>query len=328
MAHGMGKSDKALAVRIPMWHGLEEVLDQAPSRTEAEALVHDYSVIREPLYRKVLNPDFTEHYELVPDTELNVKNDGTVFGAVSSSRIDVNPTEVWDVAEQIMNTKGFGNIVVETAGTYHEGRSMYILLKLDEEIHINGDHKGASIPYFALQNGYTMGQAFRFQPTNVRIQCWNTSQAADFSAEQAGLNLSLAHTQNLLERITEIEEKLQAWRTGIDAWKEAKEELARTKVSVAQTNWFIEQFMWMPEMASDRVRDNVELARVQLLGEYFDNVNDGVRGTALGLFEAASSYQGYVREAQNNMTRFRRSMLSPDTTLRQAADLARDAALV
>ena len=325
MAHMMDENDKALSVRQPMWHGLEELLQEAPTRQQAEEMVHDYVVERKPLYEK---SDYTGEFLMVDDFELNVRVDtGERFAVVPKTRIDPQPTEVWDVAETIMNQDP--SIKIETAGTYMGGRHMYILLKLDEVIQIQGDYKGDSIAYFALQNAYVPGHALRFQPTNVRIQCYNTSSAADFSAEQAGLNLSLAHTMNLTERIMEIEEKLAAWKSGIDVWKEAKEAMAREKVTTDQVNMFIEQYIPMPneKMISERVRNNVEVARTELLLEYFNEYNDGVRGTALGLFEAASSWTGHVRAANSQMTRFKRAMLTPDNVLGQAADLALEIAV-
>lgn len=328
MAHQMDKNDKALSVREPMWHGLEELLQEAPSRQQAEVLVHDYVVDREPLYRQDVN---SGEYYMADDFELNVRRDTKkVFDMVPKTRIDVQPTELWDLADQVLNTTGYGDIVVETAGTYGGGSHQYILMKLDQVIEIKGDHHGASIAYFALQNAYVRGFALRFQPTNVRIQCANTSSAADFSAEAAGLNLSLAHTQNLTERILEIEDKLQAWRTGIDEWKDAKEYMATVKVTAEQTNWFIEQFIQSPDgqLISDEVKQNIETARTELIFELFNDYNRGIMGTALGLFEAASSYEGWVRKAQSPMTRFKRAMLTPSTVLAGARELALEAATV
>jgi len=325
----MNENDKALVVRDPAWHNLSDIYAVAPDRATAEAHVHSYKVDREPLYRYDVN---SGEYYMADDFELNVRRDTKqVFDMVPKVRVDPQPNEVWDVvenAQQAMKNLGYGTLDVETAGTYNGGADMYVLLKFSEPVFIIGDHKGETVSYIAFQNAYTRNKALRVQPTNVRVVCQNMSNAADFSAEAAGMNLSLAHTQNLLERMTELEEKLVAWRSGIDLWKDAKEELASMPVTVEQTAWFVEQFLWMPELASERVQDNVKLARVELIGEYMGDFNDGVRGTALGLFEAASSYQSWVREAQSNMTRFKRSMLTPDTTLRQAADLAREAALV
>ena len=95
MAHNMKDHDKALAVRTPMWHHLETdsvTLDEAPTRDEAEKRVHDYTVDREPLYRKmpVIHDDgsITEEFVLHTELELNVRSDtGTVFGAVATGQV-------------------------------------------------------------------------------------------------------------------------------------------------------------------------------------------------------------------------------------------------
>lgn len=333
MSHKIGKTDKVISVREPMWHGLEERLSTAPTRDEAQKLVHDWSVIREDIYRKV--PVITESgalvqtYELIPDEQINVRSDtDMVLGAVPRQRGEIQPGELWDIVEQMQ--KADKGIVIETAGSLRDGRDVWILLKLDEEIKIKGDPQGNSFSYQALQNSYVPGKACRFQNTNVRIQCWNTSSYADFTADAQNMTLSLAHTENLRERMDEIAEFLSEWRAGIDMWRDMKEAMAKLKVERDQIIWFTEQFIPMPSttVISERVQDNVRAARTELTIEMFNEFSDGVRGTALGLFEAASSYQGHVRAAHNKETRFKRSMLTPDRVLFDAANLALEAATV
>src|SRR5690606_7845170 len=105
MAHEIESSDKLFTVRQPSWHGLEELLPDYPTRDEAEKLVHNWDVIREPLYRRsfTYNKDEPqEFYELVPEFELNVRSDnGTDLAVVPTDRVDVQPREVWDMAEII-----------------------------------------------------------------------------------------------------------------------------------------------------------------------------------------------------------------------------------
>lgn len=326
MSHEIRSTDKVISVREPMWHGLEQTLDQAPTRDEAEKLVHNFSVIREDIYRKVYTADLEEFYELIPNEQINVRSDtDTVLGGVPRERQEIQPAELWDIVEEIQKrNKG---VLIETAGSLRDGRDVWILLKLDEEITIKGDPQGASFSYQALQNSYVPGKACRFQNTNVRIQCWNTSSYADLVAEAQGMNLSLAHTLNLRERMEEITEFLAEWRASIDLWREAKEFMATQEVTVPQTNWFIDQFIPAPPEAltSERVQDNVNIARTELTLELFNEYSTGVRGTALGLFEAASSWTGHVRAAQSKQTRFKRAMLTPDTVLSQARDLALEA---
>ena len=79
---------------------------------------------------------------------------------------------------------------------------------------------------------------------------------------------------------------------------------------------------------SDRVRENVEIARLELLTELYGGMNSGITGTALGLFEAASSWNEHVRAAASQQSRFKRALLEPTSILADAAELALKAAVV
>ena len=320
--------ERMIAVRQPTWHGLEQLLPTAPTRSEAQPLAgHDYTVIREPLYRRILHPDMTETFEEYTPFELNVRSDnGLDLDVVPADRIEIQPQEVWDVAEWLLsNIKG---LKIETAGTLNEGRNIWILLMKDEVISVRGDKHGETIPFFALQNGYTRDVAFRFQQLFTRIVCWNTSQMADVEAEKNNFNFSLQHTQNLFERIAEVKAAMLEWENEADAWREAKEYLATLSVKTEAINWFVDEFIPMPHVATtgERVKNNVEAARLELIGEMFSPRGEGLEGTALGLFEAASAWNEHVRAAQTPQTRFKRSILQRDTVLETARELALEAA--
>ena len=333
MSHEISKTDKVFAVRQPTWHGLEDLLHEHPTRDEAEKLVHDWQVIREPLYRQVpfINdagePDAL--YQLVDEYELNVRSDtARELAVVPTSRVEVQPHEMWDLAELIQGEDK--NVIFETAGSLREGRDVWILIKLNEPVTINGDPQGMSLPYFALQNSYEPGTAFRGQATNIRIVCANTSRATDLFAEAQGTNFSFRHGSNLHERVEEIREALAGWRHSISEWKLQKEFLFTQKVTTPQINWFVEQFIPEPHatQTTDRVKDNIEVARTELLFELFNGLTNGINHTSLGLFEAASSWNEHVRAAQTPLSRFKRAVLSPTDVLFQARELAVAAASV
>ena len=322
--------EKMFSVRQPTWHGLENLLQEYPSRVEAQSLAgHDFDVIRETLYRRTLSPDLVEAFEPYEDFEINVRSDNELdLDVVPTSRIDVQPKEVWDLAEWIQDN--IPGIQFETAGSLNEGANIWILLKRDRVLEVPGDPLGASIPFFALQNGYTRGTAFKFQQVLTRIVCWNTSQLADVEADRANHNYSLSHTLNLWERIEEIKEAMLAWEREAADWVDAKAYLATNPVSTKGVAWFVDEFIPMPDekITSLRVKHNVELARMELIGELYNERNVGIEGTALGLFEAASSWSEHVRRAQTPQSRFQRAILSRDTVLQAARELAIAAATI
>ena len=333
MAHEITERDKLFSVRKPTWHGLEELLPEYPSRAEAEKLVHDFDVIREPLYRKQYTIEdgvsLGESFVLLPEFELNVRSDtATELAVVPTDRVDVQPSEMWDLAELIQGEDK--NVIFETAGTLDEGRKLWILIRLNEPVEIQGDPNGASLPYFALQNGYAPGSGFRGQATNVRIVCANTSRASDMLAEAKGVNFSFAHTANLRDRVEQIREALEGWRHSISEWKLAKEWMVQQEVTVEGMNWFVEQFIPAPHglLTTARVKENIETARVELLFELFNGMNSGITHTSLGLFEAASSWSEHIRAAQTPLSRFKRSMLDSSDILFSARELALEAATI
>jgi phage/plasmid-like protein (TIGR03299 family) len=300
---------------------------ERPTRKEAEKLVHDFQVLREPIYHKVydiVDGEPTERYELVTDWEMNVRSDTAKrLSIVPVTRVDVQPSEVWDLAELIQGEDK--NIKIETAGSYNDGANIWVLIWLDEPVVVNGDPNGLTLPYFCLQNGYVQGEGLRGQATNVRVVCKNTSRLSDVVADSQGTNFSFAHTGNLRERVEGIRDALQGWRQGIQSWKAGKEFMATQRVTTDQINWFVEQFIPAPHhtQISDRVQQNVELDRTQLILELFNSeMNAGITHTALGLFEAASSWNEHVRRAQTPFTRFKRAMLEPSDILEQARELA------
>jgi phage/plasmid-like protein (TIGR03299 family) len=285
------------------------------------------------LYRKVVvslgDGLVDEYFALYEDAEVNVRSDTAAdLGVVPASRVDVQPKEMWDLAEWMQdNVRG---LQFETAGTLREGRDIWILMKRDHPLTVQGDPQGDTVPYLALQNGYVSGSAFRFEQVYVRIVCANTSAAADMEADSSGHNYSLAHTTNLWERIEEIKEMMLRWDEEADQWVEAKEHMARQKVTIPGVNWFVDEFIPMPDerITSARVKENVELARLELIGELYNARNVGIEGTALGLFEAASSWNEHVRAARTPQSRFQRAVLSRDNVLQAAHSLALKAATI
>lgn len=333
MAHEITRHDKVLAYRTPTWHGLEDLLSERPTREEAEKHVHDWHVQREPLYRKNIllgeDNEVIEEYELIPEFELNVRSDiGLDLAVVPADRPEYQPNEVWDIAELLQGDDK--NIQIETAGSLREGRDIWILLKLNEPIEIQGDGQGLSLPYYALQNSYVPGSAFRGQASNVRLVCANTSRATDLVAEAHGTNFAFSHRGNMRDRVEEARDAIAGWRESIKTWQSFKEHMATIPVNADQTNWFIDNFIEAPhdKLTSDRVKENIETARLELITELYGGMNQGITGTALGLFEAASSWNEHVRAAQSPLTRFKRSMLSPDSVLSDARALALEAATV
>jgi len=331
MGHGITESDKVLSVRVPTWHQLELFREDYITLEEVRKLVHDWDVEREPVYRKRAWVDeewgqLHEVYELVMDQEFNVRSDtDEILSTVPTERGDISIEEMYDLIEVIQGEDK--NVLVETAGSLHGGRDVWVMIKLNEPIEIKGDPNGTLVPYFCAQNSYKPGMAFRGQAIGLRVVCANTSAAADFEAEASGMQFAFPHVSTIHERVELAKQALAGWRDEILAWKLAKEYMVTQPVTKQGVNWFVDQFIPAPHVANttERVKKNIEVSRLELLGELFSPRTAGIEYTSLGLFEAASSWSEHIRQAQSPQSRFKRAVLSRSDILRSARELALEA---
>jgi phage/plasmid-like protein (TIGR03299 family) len=334
MTAGITATDKTFSVREMPWMGLMDgqvnVLPEFPSRAEAQALVHPWEPISEPLYRQVVfindagEPD--TRFEPVP-TVGNFRSDipdaKGYLGPVSDTYVTVSNGEMWDVAEAIQNVPQ-GDVLYETGGSLYGGKKVWIAIRLAEPLVIKGDPHGLSIPFYILQNNHDGAGAFKGSATQIRPVCANTIRQADLDAQARGTEFTFRHSKNVAERVEQARAALAGWRDSLDAYSAMAEELLATKVDAHQEKTFIEQWIYAPEaqMTSDRVKRNIEEARGQWWEVYRSVTCEGITGTAWGLVQAASEYSEHVRRANNAVTRFRRAVLDPNKVLADAKEIA------
>lgn len=338
MSHEITDTDQMFSVREMPWHGLGVVLEDNPTREEAQALVHPWEPIEAPLYRRV--PYITEdgpqvRYEEVEGSKEIVRSDNAAhLGVVNDTFTLVTNNELWDIAEAVGNVGT--DIVIETAGSLRGGKDVWALLRLAEPFHVKGDPNGATMAFLALQNGHTGNTAFRGQAINTRIVCANTSAAADTEAKANGYEFTFKHSKNVGERVEEAKAAVAMWREGINQWRAAMEHLLTIDVSDEGQRAFVEMFQPMPpeKMISERVRGNVERARGELWGILRGQTSEGIDKTAYGLVQAGIEYNQHVRatkgkDSRSRMeNRFKRAMLTQDRFGADVIELAKEAALV
>lgn len=338
MAHEITATDNLFSVREMPWHGLGTVLSEYPTREEAQQIAHNWEPVTAPIYRQV--PFISEdgepgvRYEAIEGQQEVVRSDNNDHIGVTNDTLGiVSNSEMYDIAEAVA---GLGSDVrYETGGTLRGGRSVWLLLRLDEPLVLAGDPNGATLQYFALQNSHDGGGSFRGQAINTRIVCANTSRMADMSAKASGTEIVFRHTKNVKDRIEEAKQALAMWRTSVDEWKVFNEHLLTMRVTDAQREEFIERFVPAPEAAivSKRVLTNIETARGDLRTIFASETSEGVKNTAYGLVQGAVEYSQWFRSTRGKSDQdraenlFRRSFLDRDRLVQSAARMAQDIAL-
>src|SRR5699024_236789 len=111
------------------------------------------------------------------------------------------------------------DVMVESGGSLKGGRLVWLLLRLKDPLVIEGDPRGATMAYYALQNSHDVSGAFRGQATSTRIVCANTSQMADMDARARGTECVFRHTRNVADRIEQARTALAGWRNALDDWQ-------------------------------------------------------------------------------------------------------------
>lgn len=314
MAHEITATDATFSVREMPWMGLLDgqvhVLPENPTRAEAQALVHPWEPVEAEVYRKVpfIEPDGTmgERFEVIPGNKAIERSDnGDTLGVVNESFGVVTNTEMWDVAEAVGNIGT--DIEIETGGSLDGGRKVWVLLKMAEPFQIKGDPNGATLAFLAVQNGMAGNAAFRAQAINTRIVCANTSAAADAEAKRNGYEFTFKHSKNVRDRIEDAKAAVAMWREGVTVWHNAMDALAQVRVTPEQRTLFVEKFQPMPpnHLITDRVRNNVETARGELLSILNGPTTEGIDLTAYGLYMAGIEWSQHYRKVKGKDERSR-----------------------
>lgn len=339
MAHNITSRDQMLTVREPAWHGLGLVLDDHPTPEEARKMVFDWEPITTPIYRAVphISEDgiITNVYEEIQGTvAVERSDDGHHLGVVGEGWTPISNKELTEVAEAIEGEDSA--VKVETAGSLRGGQKVWMLLRLKEPLEIAGDPRGATIPYFALQNGHDGGSSFRGQALMTRIVCDNTAQAADLEAARRGTEFTFRHTAKVKDRIEEAKVALAGWRDSVDRWKDQMEHLLSVTVTPAQVETFVQEFIPMPPqgLISERVIANIENARGDFRGVLNGVTTQDTAHTAYGLVQASVEYSQHYRasrgtsESNRAENRFKRAYLDRNRLTTEAVKLAQEVALV
>lgn len=326
MAHEITSTDNLFSVREMPWHRMGAILPSHPTREEAQQLAHPWEPISQPIYTS--EPTISESgdlghgfTEITSHKAIQRSDSGATLGVVGKGYEPVTNTEMWDIAEAVQG--GGVDVRYETAGSLAGGAKVWILLRLDEPIKIDGDPRGETIPFYALQNSHDAGGTFRGQATMTRIVCANTSKVADLDAKTRGTEFSFRHSKNVGQRIEQAREALAGWRYSLEQWKAMSEHLLTVEMSDDDVLAYLDR--WLPEpdaqIASERVRRNAADARAEWFGSLRSVTCEGIGNTAYGVLQASVEYAEHLRNAHTDESRFRRSYLERSDVIQHAAKL-------
>jgi phage/plasmid-like protein (TIGR03299 family) len=340
--------DTGFSVRLPMWHGLGDVLDDYPAdwpearklaglewepetrpmvevRCGECARVLDAGDIEARTCGRCLSTDV--RVELVEGEARVIRNDtGLHLGSVTDQFSPVTHEQMGEVMEALADSDSA--VRFETAGSIRDGRQVWALAYLDEPIEVAGDDS-ATLPFLAVLNAHDGSGALKVVPTSIRVVCWNTYRAAEMQGERTGQQFVFRHVGNIAERLEDAKLAIKGVRQAHREWVELAEQLAQFKTDDKAVANFITSFIPEPveDVVSDRVRSNIDQARAALRNVIVNEpTTDGHRGTVLGLVDGAVEYLDHVRAFRSRDTLMNRTLLRPEPLKAKVIGLALAAA--
>lgn len=340
MAHNIEATDHMFTVRTPSWHGLEQTrFEDHPTREEAQQAALPWEVATETLYRKMIHVsdegELVESYEPIEEFKMNLRDDThDILGVVSSTYGTVKNSDLFDIMEGLEKASRKGMPVkYETGGSLKGGKKVFLLARLEEPLTVKGDPYGSTIPYYGIQNSHDGSGALRGQALMTRVVCDNTARAADIEAQNRGTEFVFKHTASIQDRIADAAQALEGWRESITYWQDMMEHLIKVDVTPDQRKDFIQLFIPMPtseSLVSDRVKNNIREAQVQLNNLLEAPGLEVVSNTAYGLVQGAVEWSQHYRATKGTSdndraeNKFKRAYLDNSNLTRNAVKIVKD----
>lgn len=254
------------------WHGLGRELSDVQT---ADAMIGasglDWTVRKE---RIAYNGKPTEFY-------FTVREDANaVLGVVGQQYRILQNRDAFRLVDDVMDDSG---AKYETAGSLREGRQVWALARLPEDIMVAGTD--AIRPYFLVSNSHDGSRCLTIGLTPIRVVCWNTLTAAiGFGKQRMERTLYLVHKDRpIAEAVRRAKNVLPlAYR-----YFKSFEELANTLVSVSITDGEFETFLKTLFPAEGK---RAETSREEITALLDAPTNKNFKGTAWGAYNALTEW--------------------------------------
>jgi phage/plasmid-like protein (TIGR03299 family) len=324
MSHGINKHDRMVSANgLTPWHSLGDVVPgnltpdeawervklnwlvtkhQAFTRVNSEITLNEALELLLPAHNS--NPSAT-FPELLTISGIDLPIDGkfaTVrrdldmpLGVVGGDYTAFQNHAGWDLMKALLSG---GDVLIETAGTLNNGRQVWVLVKLDRDLTIGGDHHEPYLLFVWSHDGTT---GLRIIPTPVRVVCANTMRMAINSAKSSW---SARHTDGIKVRAAEIAETLKLTWAYYDAFEAEVEKLIDTTVTEMRFEEILADVFPDPTPDKDGKVSKRKLTNVQdKRGEIrqlhnLDPTVDPYKGTGWGVVQAFNTHDLWYGRVQ------------------------------
>jgi len=289
------------------WHGLGTHLDKPPG-TAAEAIRAaqlDWRVVKKPIYAL----DGRE-FCVVPGYQATVradrwgKEDCKPFGLVGDDYQVLQNSEAFEFFDPVIQS---GKIDYDTAGALGDGRRVWVLAKVKDDIHVKGND--AVQRYLLLSNGHDGHTALEVRFTPVRVVCQNT---LDWALSIGTDILRTHHGRGLARRVERTQDGVKRILGHYDDLAKHYEQLASVPLVNGRLQSYVNLVFPMPKQKRNQTERSYEEAvtrnnalrdtSAKLFEEGHGNNEPGIRGTLWaaynGITEMVDHYLAFDSRSQ------------------------------
>lgn len=306
--------ETGFSVRQPAWHGLATVIDDFPTDIAAarELAGATWEIAEEhPRYSR-LTDDGVQTVEEVNWKRLFRTDTYATLGYARKTNEVIPVQDFFETLGVVTGAKD--KIKIETAMVLDEGRKLAALAYHQDGYHIPGD-PSPTMRYFTLIGKTDGSGAYKIGPTNVRVICANTANAAELEGRRSGNWFSIWHTRNWRDRRTEIAAAVQGSEIQHFKYQQLCEELTGISANTAQTEKFIEMYFPLPVGDADDdsrgqkiMRKNMEAKRDEMRFLTMSPTNEPIMGSAYGLLQLATEWSDHYRPFRSDENKMRIGM--------------------
>jgi phage/plasmid-like protein (TIGR03299 family) len=313
MAHEIMENDNMFSVRVRPWHGLGDVLKDAPTVPDARKSYLTWSASLSPLQSLVTDSTGTQHTIDVKDKFAVVRDDTLqAIGVVGKRYRLYQNSQMWDFLDIFQKRT---NCKLETAGSLRNGETTWVLAKDVEWEVIDGDPISE---YFLIKNGFDGASPISVMMTNIRVVCNNTLSGALRAAKNV---YNVRHVKSVDAYMKQVDvalgvrfkyQEVFKSQLGLLSGKSMitadMREILKDKIFIPEyqisqtvgvnTDGQADDAILSPSALTDRMQRSKEkrISRVLSLVEGGAGSNiKGVKGTAYGLFQAIVEWHDHEK---------------------------------
>ena len=322
-----GRAEVFTAGDLP-WHGLGvNVPERVTSREAIELAGLNWQVLQKQAEFRYNGDGYD-----IPDRLVNyrIKNDGihtepVYLGTVSPNYQIIQNTEAFEFFDEVI---GKNLAIYETAGAIRDGKRVWILAKLPEDLIIN-TQGGTDITkkYLLFVNGHDGTFSCRMFYTPVRVVCNNTLNAA-LGKRGTGTGVSIRHRGDMKMKIEQAVQLLGIANEYYQNLGDMFQHMANTKFGSLEARDYFKAIVPDAEDEESKAQTNVEVARYIMTQNYTKGAGNELAGrTVWGAYNAVTQFADHqkfvLRKSGSAHSRFESVVWGSASNLKQKAfDLA------